>query len=67
MNRKQKQAKLERAYALLISYDYEYGTDEILDEVAELVRSVIGKRAERRAQSRVDGEYSGSGMSPNEG
>lgn len=64
MNRKQKQAKLERAYALLLSYDNEYGTDEILDEVSSLIRTVIGKKSERRAQARVDGEYSGSGIGP---
>lgn len=67
MNQEQKLKKLERAYALLISYDNEYGSDEILDEVAALIRRVIGKRAERRAQMRVDGEYAGSGIGPLEG
>lgn len=67
MNKRQKLAKLERAYALIVSHDYEYGNEPILDEACNLIAQVIGKRATNRAQDRVDQEYAGSGMSPNEG
>jgi hypothetical protein len=50
-------AKLSRAYGLLLAYDRDYGNNETLQEVAELIAVVIGPRRANRRISQIEKEF----------
>lgn len=54
--------KLERAYALLLSYDIENETHDEMSEIQELIASAIGRKRTRKVISQLEREYAGSGM-----